>query len=1852
MDKLLISSVVGDLVEQYFLAATSGNRDCRLLVPGLTPTIAHQIHNNLIEKGVESYLVIGPEKIPSEEQRCIRAVGLTSKRIGSFVAVATPGQLVHIQDSIRGSGGTIRSLAFSEEWPWIDNGSEPFKFDGPVINRLLDTWSLAGDERRWIRDYILKGLIVNTRTSTRRTKILLEEILGSFSPDLYPGIDSTVNKFLYHTGVPCPSSHEPDIPRFIQNMIRLCKRVIDRCQKEDDIREQARAMVHEVISEGEREETTKSLDQFLDGLGAGSTTELQLLTFYGCWGGDKKNTTHWCRLPADTLEQLFSVRLRERAQISYRVNCPRGITAPSRDKVATFIGESLGLEVDFNIPEDQFSVGEWSLRILNRQSVLHEQFLGNSQGSISVDIDTASSLPRYSKKISLRIAIVNNSEIESDARLSVHLCGNDRPAFVLVDPSFEVIDATLTTEDEAPDKKLAINEPVHIYLFSWEDEDCSISDENEIEFDLVETVVSGVLRTALKSDASNDPSGILVRLCQIGDLTAVLSFEASDLERGEFTLEDEFRVAISGVRERHLKELIRLFKGKSNEPFPYLGKIDEGARVRNHLASIADTQQGWRPLLADLLNVSDLSSGPIGEFVNCLGLVNADAFNNITFNPDALCLLSAYSEARYSLITEVSSSFETNSQDHPIYASHPIYINDRDNRIESLIKEYLIKYLEIIEYLRNNQKTLEWSHLFVLSHLDCIVHWDNTRLRNALFFLGPWHPLTVAKRFMVQAALFARANRLENESSGKIFRHLAFLLGNIQGFRWVLGMSAEDRSIEHAYVCVTSDPGWHFAIKLSLPDLATREGGGNLSDVVAKIRKNFGLVVSVGKNTDNTLATTCLYNYLRAFPSRRSIGIRIRNGYNSSDIVTSIHDHIHNDEGPTSLGNLIPGGVRLYFESSLNDGLEVRWTDPPLAVYTYPDDEDCISSTHPDLYMLPSADELSFRSYNEAHSLPRGEGKESVFYKQLNRLTEGHTSVPKSIFYEFDVLKSDRPDDIGGVFIGTVGSIGEILGEPKVTVSDLLLPERLNAPWVIIPGSSIDPAILVQYVKIGSERDIQDRALWDYRYDISGKDNSYFVLSTIPKGFQVAVNGFFGRDDIATSFIAELGRIGIAIGGEALKSGRHALGVIGLIGAVRLMTGELESGESPLSADDAVGFLVPVDSFSSFFGSSGLGEGKRTDLLAIFLNIPTSESNTLTISACGIEAKFVSSTYNSQQASNALEQAKETTAEFTSLVQASLKMGAMPERLALIDIISFGLRISSPGTPSEIEKWVETERIVLNSILSGDYRYLDAKHQGVLVSTEGGLQGTADAEQQDNNLWIRVNKSHWPGISESPGIVRIRERLNELFKSRPYNITTQISLNAKSKQLSLLDSTTINKTESAPQPTEIEVTNADESFSANGELSEESETENESNMGATAETEQTLLTRIYIGADDTRGKINYDPQSLVDPLQNLNMMVTGSSGTGKTQFLKYLICQIRRQAKPVLIVDLKNDFASDPVFCSLADLERVFVSFDGLPLNPLIPYPVKHPATGELFIQCSQHIAGVSSVLKRTYGLGPQQQAAVKRAIEEAFQANGIQTSGSSTYSNLLPFPDFSVIGEILEESNLAAYNRLDPLFTLNLFRPEYRTQSFKDLVDKAVVLDFSQIPSDEIKNTLAQLLALSAHAYYNAQPHSGTIRQFLIFDEAHRVLNSDYMVRLVRECRAYGVGTVLSSQYPSDFPSDISSSIATKVIHGNGRDIDRVRSIVQLLGCEESDGQVANLERFQCFVDNQHHAHALTRTMTFPLFLVYRKLQEVGEASYDELSSTDGIDINKLPMENIVYQLERMGLAEVRDNKVFLLSH
>jgi DNA phosphorothioation-dependent restriction protein DptH len=262
--------------------------------------------------------------------------------------------------------------------------------------------------------------------------------------------------------------------------------------------------------------------------------------------------------------------------------------------------------------------------------------------------------------------------------------------------------------------------------------------------------------------------------------------------------------------------------------------------------------------------------------------------------------------------------------------------------------------------------------------------------------------------------------------------------------------------------------------------------------------------------------------------------------------------------------------------------------------------------------------------------------------------------------------------------------------------------------------------------------------------------------------------------------------------------------------------------------------------------------------------------------------------------------------------------------------------------------------------------------------------------------------------------------------------------------------------------------------------------------------------------------------------------------------------------------------------------------------------------------------------------------------MRTAYASKGIDIRGDQPARDQQEYPDFSAVGVALQSADERAYGRLDPLFDLDLFRPRFCATPFHELLGRAVVLDLSQLPSDEIKAALARIFLISAHGYYNPREHSSGARQFFVFDEAHRMKDEPKLDQFVRECRAYGVGVIISSQYPTDFSREVSAALATKLAHGNGADAARVRGIVNLLGMNGHERAVADLQQFEVVAQSSRFGPSFVRSLHYPALAALRFLcAHPGGSTDDEVALAPGLDQRKTRQEVILKHLAAMRFAQ-----------
>jgi hypothetical protein len=1853
---LLTSQILARLISECKPPRQNGVVEHRLVVPGLTHCVAREVQAELRRIGVRSFLATKTD--PDKDRQHLLPTSLTTMRIGSLVAIAEPGTLSEIHDSLHGSGGTIRSVAFSEEWPWIPTANESFSFSHRFLPALVEIWKPSEEDRKWLLGFIARSLLDSTVSDPDRSRILFEDILGRFQPDSGPRSLSLKERFLLHCGIPKPDQGLLDPIATARNTVALIKLINSRALSEEGLRKS----IHENVPTESRESNDlhKAIDDFLDGLSCVSSLGGELLALKDCWGNKDNREKNWHLLTESRLRSLFELQERP-LEISSEFVPEPGVVCDSEMKSAAgFADKPFNIRIRFNIPEQSFDAGPCNLRITSRKRLLHEMQLTQPSGEVTVAVNLQDTGVPHKTRVPVKVSINVKAVERARETLAIHACGDDRAAFVVTTPRFRVENLCEHSGSElSSERRIVVDEPVRLHVFQTGSEEPTIAPLDGESLMLMDA--GNVWSTASSIDVLAYADSQVALRVEAQTRGIVLALEAQDAEVGEFTIEDELRELATYARKEKVRKVLDIFSGCSSEPYRRLGGIDGKSRRRIRYAKLFEQRQGWMPILANTFLSPDAVDEACGHYARKLGQLDSFFLEGAQMSSHESELLREYEERRDEYRQIVLTAFDGCDGEslHPEYCVYPNYLSAGPENVEArerALGAYLRAYADVQSYLAANSKSLSWPSLFIFTHLDCLVHWCSDNSANSFFLVGPWHPLVTAKRYLVQQALVSRAQRLVSDPKSS-FHQLISGLAQISGFFWMPSVHREHAALEPAYVSPTSDPGWHLAFSRASLEVAQGESGDRiwLRTAIESLKAVLGLDVKIHLPSSGAMVGSVLGGYARSFPSKRHLSVFFPKGFSGFDEVAAADAFLHAEEQPSQMGLQVCGGIDLSFLEQPEIPDSTKWTRPALRVFRYADRGDCIAERHPDLQFAEINDRVTFIDADEIEQIPRGSNNDSVFSSGLSRITRGQSLIPQSACEEWDVTAPAAPSGVGGWFASCCKLCCDAAGRRLAIKFSTHLPGRLDTAWTVIPGSVLDPAVFVKYVRDGCDRNLEERALWDYRVSFGRGAASYFILSTIPTAFRSAVNGLFGDNvDHASAFVTELGDAGLAIAGEAMKSGRHALGAVGMVAAVRLFLGD-SMCDGPLSqTNSAIGFMLPVDSFREILQGdmkSEAGSGlpatkKRADLIAVLIGLPDEESEPLKIQSVAIECKFTLGTYPDSEVENALAQAKATSEIFRRLCQAAKTAAGMPERLALLQLVKFGLRArSGQGAEDNAGGMRSIEASIYRSILSANFDLSTVPHGACLVSSEMDLTGSAEVIDRASGLWIRLNRRNWPAINESDSMEPVRRAVAILFGI--HHEISRKKLGAKTEAVADHEGPASTKSESDADKTDLAAAAQEDAKSQVGESTKPevvSATASKQGDGISVE-------RVRIGVDASRTSHYFDPHSPTDRLENVNMMVTGSSGKGKTQFLKYLMSAAREQSANVLVLDFKNDFVSDSYFIGATGIAASVITFDGLPFNPLIPFPVVDSRTGKSFFQCAQHIEGIAALLRRTYGGGDQQQADVKMAIRQAFSEIGVDPLSSTTqYDSSVRFPDFARVGELLGQSNRKAYNRLDPLFTLGLFKPEFAQTSFAAMVSSSLALDLSQIPSDPLKNTLAELVVLSAHSYYNSQQHCGELRQMFVVDEAHRILRADYLQRFALECRAYGLGLILSSQYPSHFPTDISASMATKVIHGNGRDLVHIKDICSLLGCVGREAEVADLGMFEAIYSNKHSRNSFLRTIAYPHYLVLKELRKKGQLTVEQIPLIAGIDTAKLSAVSIIRHLEKLGLCELRDGVVSLL--
>jgi hypothetical protein len=346
--------------------------------------------------------------------------------------------------------------------------------------------------------------------------------------------------------------------------------------------------------------------------------------------------------------------------------------------------------------------------------------------------------------------------------------------------------------------------------------------------------------------------------------------------------------------------------------------------------------------------------------------------------------------------------------------------------------------------------------------------------------------------------------------------------------------------------------------------------------------------------------------------------------------------------------------------------------------------------------------------------------------------------------------------------------------------------------------------------------------------------------------------------------------------------------------------------------------------------------------------------------------------------------------------------------------------------------------------------------------------------------------------------------------------------------------------------------------------------------------------KILIGESASGGQVFWEPHRSDSPLNNFGILVTGDSGSGKTQVLRALIDEVAQLGIPICVFDFKNDYAASG-FSSEAGLRVYDVSRDGIPFNPLSLLPDEH-GEAQPIIQV-HHLAGI---LRRIFTLGDQQESRLKKAMALAYEEAGIEPKMRHKVAAVKSVPSFGDVIKILgeEPKNEPLLNRLSPLFDLGLFpSSDNEKTTFERLLAERVVLDLHSLPDDKIKAAVAEFMIVRLHSYVLTGDQPRMLRRLLVFDEAWRVKDSERLQELAREGRAFGVGIAIGTQFPGDIKEVLAGNLATQIFLHN-KEADHQKVIARAL-CGTASGAVAaqiiakisRLQKHEGFMKNQQYS-------------------------------------------------------------------
>jgi len=313
------------------------------------------------------------------------------------------------------------------------------------------------------------------------------------------------------------------------------------------------------------------------------------------------------------------------------------------------------------------------------------------------------------------------------------------------------------------------------------------------------------------------------------------------------------------------------------------------------------------------------------------------------------------------------------------------------------------------------------------------------------------------------------------------------------------------------------------------------------------------------------------------------------------------------------------------------------------------------------------------------------------------------------------------------------------------------------------------------------------------------------------------------------------------------------------------------------------------------------------------------------------------------------------------------------------------------------------------------------------------------------------------------------------------------------------------------------------------------------------------------------------------PLATLNRhaLITGATGSGKSQTVRHLLEQLTRARIPWLVVEpVKSEYAAMAGRIAAAGGELTVIS----PADPAaIPLAV-NPLAPEPGYPVQAHIDMVRALFLAAFDAHEPFPQIMSQALQRVYESCGWDpVSGAGQPGAAVPpaVPTLAQLQaaaiEVITEVGYGPELQADVRGFVDVRLRSLRTGSagrffegghpadIAELLRRNVVLAIEDVANDEDKAFLIGTLIIRIVEYLRLRARAGggpaeDLRHVIVIEEAHRLLRADregasahaveLFASLLAEIRAYGEGLLIAEQIPAKLVADVVKNTALKIVH------------------------------------------------------------------------------------------------------------